>query len=283
MVRLAFAIILLSAFPAQAADGPETTVKLSFGDTGNRELRAQTTFKIGGAAELAGRLELGQTEFDNSTATYASAGLNFRRTSVDIGIPRSVFEVGPLRDRPQFNASAARQTFRPLAAEAAFEGSLGPGIRILTEAGGLRLGTSIHQLRTSGDDVLGLVGNYDASEFPGLAGVSIYGGAETDGTDERFRLGTEIARGRTYAAFDHIRSRDEGLSVSQVSVGLSLSDSWMVGVAGSRELTETNPIATNRFGIGAAFTASSGTYLRGGLDRSENEDVAFDVEIGFEF
>lgn len=273
---------------ASSAGATEVTGSLAFGQirddgTVTREGDAAARFALGGAADLIGRLDFGLSSVGSNDAGYASAGLGTPFGSIDVGLPRSILELGPLPDPARFNASTARGTFRPLAAEVALDQGLTAGVRVLAERGPVQIGTSYHSVDNEDDGIVGVAGRYNVAMGTTDDGVAVYGAVESDGDVERYRLGTEVTMGRAIAALDLLRTGEDGSSASQVSLGLAVTESITLGVTGLREdaggLTEPD----NRFGVGAAMTMETGTFLRGGIDRGSEDDFAVDLEVGFQF
>ena len=247
------------------------------------EFQSLGMYQFGGAA-IGGRFELGLSQDDTREAIYASAGISLPFGTVDVGRPRSVFEIGPLPDQVRFGSQAARASFRSLAAEAALDDTLSSGIRVTTSNGGLRIGSSYHRISATDEPIVGIAGRYDL-DGPGDVGrIAFYGGAESDGLDEHFVLGTEITRGNATAAVDLLHgSEDGGIQVSQVSLGYAVNDILTLGISGFRELDEATDSEELRLGLGASLIYESGAYLRGGIDGADSDDIAFDLAIGFEF
>ena len=283
LATLAFATVL----PA-AADASELTGSLAFGQTGedgeySRMADAAARFQLGGAADLTARLDFGVTSEASGDAGYVSAGIGTAFGSIDVGLPRSILEMGPLPDPARFNASTTRGTFRPLAAEIALNRGLTGGVRVLAERGPVQLGTSYHGVDEDEDGVLGFAGRYDIAFGEDADVVSLYGGVESDGEIERYRLGTEVSLGRTIAAVDLLRTGDDGASASQISLGLAVTEAVTLGVTGMRESESSLSDPVSRVGVGASLSLETGTFLRGGIDTRSRDDYAIDLEIGFQF
>ncbi len=286
-MRLALALYLtLSGTIAAAEPQIEAAFRFGHDSESNRnvsEFSSLTSYQFGGAA-VGGRFELGVTKDAGREAYFASAGISLPFGTVDVGRPRSVFEIGPLPDQVRFGSIATRAQFRPLASEAALNETLGTGIRITGDNGGLHVGTSYHRLTASSDSVIGIAGRYDLGGPGSLGRIAFYGGAESDGLDERFVLGTEISRGSATAAVDLLqRSENGGIRVSQISVGYAVTENLTLGVSGFREFEEATDEEELRLGLGASVTSENGTYLRGGIDGASRDDIAFDLAIGFQF
>ncbi|MBT8458135.1 MAG: hypothetical protein KJN60_00515, partial [Boseongicola sp.] len=136
----------------------------------------------------------------------------------------------------------------------------------------------------SGDTVLGFAGRYDVRAVNAIDNFAIFGGAESDGDEQRFRLGTEITRGITTAGVDLIRSsEDEGRTLSQVYIGLAVTPNVSLGVSGLRDALKATDTTETRFGLGASVSTESGGFFRGGVDGVTSDDPAFEVSVGFEF
>ena len=287
-MRLALALYLTLSGTIVTAESPQIEGEFRFGHdaASNRivsEFSSLATYRFGGAA-MQGRFELGISRDDNREAYYASAGISLPYGTVDVGRPRSVLEIGPLPEQVRFGSIATRAQFRPLASEAALNATLGTGIRITGENGGLQVGTSYHRLSTASDSVIGIAGRYDLGGPGSLGRIAFYGGAESDGLDESFLLGTEISRGSAIAAVDLLqRSENGGILVSQISVGYAVNDRLTLGVSGFREFEEATDDEELRLGLGASVTSENGAYLRGGIDGASRDDIAFDLAIGFQF
>ncbi|MDD9922218.1 MAG: hypothetical protein OXQ92_08080 [Boseongicola sp.] len=283
-MRFAVCAFIALTISVSVASAASTQVRLAFGDDGTREATARTTFQLGGAALFSGQIEIGVLENTENTATYASAGLTFGPASVDVGRPRSVLDIPRLAMGSGIAPNTRRARFQTLAGGAALDGELGAGVRLLTESGPFRIGTSIHGHRTTDEAIVGVVGEYSFDTLLGLAEITVYGGAETDGAEERYRLGTAWTRGRATASVDLLSDgQPDGVSVSQLAVSVDLTQAFRLGVSGTREDTSGVSDPTNRLGIGAEFSTEQGVYLRGGLDGADSDDMAFDVSIGFEF
>ncbi len=287
-VRVALTFLVFATVVPASAAATDVSGTLTFGrdnDTGavTREADVSTRFQLGGAADLTARLDFGLTSAGDQDAAYASAGIANQFGSIDIGLPRSILETGPLPDPARFNASTARGTFRPLAAEIALDQGLTAGVSVLAERGPFQIGTSYHTVDEDGDPVLGVAGRYNAPVGTTEDIVSIYGGVESDGTVERYRLGTEVSLGRALASVDFLRTDDDGPSASQISLGLEVTDTITLGVTGMRERSDGLVDPESRVGVGASMSLDSGTFLRGGVDTRSSDDYAVDVEIGFQF
>ena len=291
-MRLSLATLACATCLPFVGHAAEVSSTLSFGRVGSdgtftRLVDTSARFRLGGAADLTARGDFARTSDGATDADYVSAGVGttFGDTSgaLDFGRPRSILEVGPLPDPARFSANASRGTFRPLAAEIALERDLGTGVRIIAERGALQLGTSYHNVDEDEDGVLGVAGRYDLA-MGGLSdSMTVYGGVESDGTVERYRLGTEVTLGRAVAAVDLLRTGDEGINASQVSLGLAVTEAVMFGVTGVVESDGDLLEPVSRLGVGASVSLESGTFLRGGFDTRTSEDYAIDVEIGFQF
>ena len=118
---------------------------------------------------------------------------------------------------------------------------------------------------------------------PNADALTLYGGVESDGTVERYRLGTEVTLGRAIASVDLLRTGDDGASASQVSIGLAVTDALTLGVTGLRESDGALADPVSRVGVGASVSLETGTFLRGGIDTRTSDDYAIDPEIGFQF
>ncbi len=287
-MRLALALYFTLFGSIAIAEAPQIEGAFRFGhdsksDLNVTEFSALGTYQFGGAA-VDGRFELGVSRDATREAHYASAGISLPFGTVDVGRPRSVFELGPLPDQARFGSIAARSSFRPLAAEAALDGTLSSGIRVVSENGGLQVGTSYHRLSATDDSVVGVAGRYDFDGPGNVDQITFYGGAESDGLDEHFLLGTEITRGSATAAVDLLRgSEDGGIRVSQISFGFAVNERVTLGISGFRELEEATDAEEMRLGLGASITSGTGAYLRGGIDGANSDDIAFDLAIGFQF
>lgn len=287
-MRLALALYLSLSATVSVAQSPKIEGDFRFGHDSESnenivEISSLTTYQFGGAA-MAGRFEFGVSRDDSREAIYASAGLSLPFGTVDVGRPRSVFELGPLPNHVRFGSIAARSSFRPLASEAALDNTLSSGIRIVGVNGGLQVGTSYHLLSTTNDSIVGLAGRYDLNGLGNVDQITFYGGAESDGLDEHFLLGTEVTSGSAIAAVDLLRgSENGGIRVSQISLGYAVSDNLTLGVSGFREFEEATDSEELRLGLGATVTSTSGAYLRGGIDGASKDDIAFDLAIGFQF
>ena len=287
-VRSALLISFFAASLPTSALSADVGGSLSFGKVGEeggyaRMADASARFQLGGAADLTARLDFGVTSDLSGDAGYASAGLGTRFGSIDFGRPRSILEVGPLPDPARFSASTTRGTFRPLAAEIALEQGLGSGFRVQAETGGLQIGTSYHNVDETEDGVFGVAGRYDLAMGESVDAVTLYGGVESDGTIERYRLGTEVTLGRAVASVDLLRTGDDGSAASQVSLGMAVTDALTLGVTGLRETEDSLSDPVSRLGIGATMSLETGTFLRGGFDTRTSDDYAIDLEIGFQF
>ncbi len=245
-----------------------------------KDARAQGTFRFGGAA-LTGRIEIGVTNSGAREATYASAGLALPFGSIDVGRPRSIMDIGPMPARSRF---AAEDALRPLAAEAALDHTLGGGVRIIGDHGGFQIGSSFHTLDGRDDDIVGIAGRFDLEDMQPADRIVVYGGLESDGRDERFRLGTEVSRGPTVATLDVVRASDDGgYSVGQISLGLAVNEALTLGVSGSQRFERVGENGDPRFGIGAEIDTGSGLFVSGGLDGASRDDYAVDLSVGFQF
>ena len=287
-MRLALALYLTLFGTIAVAETPRIEGTLRFGhDTESNlnvgEFSALATYRFGGTA-IDGRFELGLSRDAAREALYASAGITLPFGTVDVGLPRSVFELGPLPDQVRFGSIAARSSLRPLAAEAALDGTLDSGIRVISDNGGLHVGTSYHRLSATDEAIVGVAGRYDLDRPDSVGHITFYGGAESDGLDEHFLLGTEITRGNAIAAVDLLRgSEDGGIRVSQISLGYAVNERLTIGISGFRELEEATDTEELRLGLGASFSTGTGAYLRGGIDSASSDDIAFDLAIGFQF
>ncbi|MEM9970188.1 MAG: hypothetical protein AAF762_03695, partial [Pseudomonadota bacterium] len=64
---------------------------------------------------------------------------------------------------------------------------------------------------------------------------------------------------------------------------LAVSERITFGVTGLLEDDGIEEDPTSRVGLGAAVELTRGGILRGGIDTSDTDDYAIDVEIGFQF
>ena len=150
--------------------------------------------------------------------------------------------------------------------------------------GAISFGTSYHTIEESSESVLGFAGRYDVNAVEALDNIAVFGGAESDGDEQRFRLGTEITRGITTAGLDLIRSNeDEGRTLSQVYIGLAVTPSVSLGLSGLRDTEEATDTTDTRFGLGASVATENGAFFRGPVDGITSDDPAFEVSVGFEF
>jgi len=239
----------------------------------------KANYRFGGAA-IEPRVRLGISADEDRSATYASAGFDLPFGEIGIGRPRSILDVGPL----PVGAPGVPQTLRPLASEAAFDETLGAGLRVAGTRGSISFGTSFHSIEDSSLSILGVAGRYDLNQISAIDNVAVYGGAESDGDEQRFRLGTEMTRGIATAGVDLLRSNeDEGRTLSQIYLGLAVSPNISLGVSGLRDTLDATDTTDTRFGLGASVATEGGAFFRGGVDGFTSEDPAFGVSVGFEF
>ncbi|QMU57534.1 MAG: hypothetical protein GKR98_04545 [Boseongicola sp.] len=287
-MRLAPAFILILSVVPASAEPPRIEGAFQFGsdvasDASQSDIATLTTFQYGGAL-VTGRLELGRSHVGDREASYASAGLGLPFASIDVGRPRSIFEVGPLPTLPRYGSTGLREALRPIAAEAALSETLGTGVRVSGEAGAWHLGTSVHWLEDIDESVVGVAGRLDVPVLDSLDQFIVYGGAETDGTEDRFLLGTEVTWDAATAAIDLVRSdSDAGFLLSQLSVGYEMRDGLTLGVSGSYQTDDLTDEGEARFGLGAAYSLDTGAVWRGGIEGADSQDYSLDVTIGFEF
>ena len=236
----------------------------------------KTKYRFGGAI-IEPHLRLGISTYDDRRAAYASAGFDLPFGEVDVGRPRSILDAGPLPT----GAPGVPQTLRPLAAEAALNETLGAGLRIAATQGPVSFGTSFHSIEQSSLSILGVAGRYDLRQITAVDNAAVYGGAESDGDEQRFRLGTEMTRGIATAGVDLFRtSEDEGRTLSQVYLGLAVTPSVSLGISGLRDTLDAT---VTRFGLGASVATEGGAFFQGGVDGVTSEDPAFGLSVGFEF
>ncbi|MGI9391115.1 MAG: hypothetical protein ACR2O1_13745 [Boseongicola sp.] len=287
-MRLALALFFSLFGTIAAAEPPLTEGTFRFGHNAESndnvaEFTSLTTYRFGGAA-MEGRFELGVSRDASREAHYASAGISVPFGTVDIGRPRSILELGPIPDQVRYGSIATRSALRPLAAEAALDDTLGGGIRIIGENGSLRVGTSYHLISETNDSVFGVAGRYDLEKLGNVDQITFYGGAESDGLEEHFLLGTEVTSGNAIAAVDLLRgSENGGIQVSQISLGYAVSNNLTLGISGFREFEEATDSEELRLGLGASVMSGTGAYVRGGIDGASSDDIAFDLAIGFQF
>lgn len=241
--------------------------------------RPLAKYQLGGAV-VEPRVRLGLSADEDRNATYASAGFDADFGEIGLGRPRSILDVGPLPN----GAPGVPASLRPLAAEAALNEELGAGLRVAGNRGAISFGTSFHTIEESSDSVIGLAGRYDLHSFTALDNLALFGGAESDGDEQRFRLGTEITRGITTAGVDLVRSNeDEGRTLSQIYIGLAVTPSVSLGVSGLRDTLDATDTTDTRFGLGASLTTENGAFFQGGVDGVTSDDPEFEVSVGFEF
>jgi len=236
-------------------------------------------YRFGGAA-VEPRFRLSVSADEERRAAYASAGFDASFGEVRIGRPSSILDVGPLPG----GAPGVPQTLRALADEAALNETLGAGVRVAARTGPVSFGTSFHSIEQSGASVLGFAGRYDLNTVPALDNIAVYGGAESDGDEDRFRLGTEMTRGIATAGVDVLRSNeDEGRTLSQVYLGLAVTPNVSLGLSGLRDTLVASDTTDTRFGLGASIATEGGAFIRGGVDGVTSDDPAFGLSVGFEF
>ena len=232
------------------------------------------------APEVMTRVNLGFRFDEERRGSYASAGIEFPFGEIDLGRPRSILDGGPLPS----GAPGVPMNLRPLVDEAALNETLSAGVRLAARQGPVLLGTSVHTLEDSGLSIIGVAGRYDTSPIGALDNVAVYGGAETDGQEEQYRLGTEFTRGRATAGINVLRSNEnEGRTLSQVYLGLSVNPSISLGVSGERDADVASDTTETRFGLGASLETDSGTFVEGGVNGFTNDDPEFGVSVGFQF
>ena len=226
------------------------------------------------------RVNFGFRFDEERRGSYASAGVEFPFGEFDLGRPRSILDAGPLPS----GAPGVPLNLRPLADEAALNETLGPGVRVATRQGRVQLGTSIHTLEDSSLSIVGLAGRYDTEPVGAFDNVAVYGGAESDGQEEQYRLGTEITRGKATAGINVLRSNEnEGRTLSQVYFGLAVNPSVSLGVSGQRDDDTASDSSETRFGLGASLATEGGTFVEGGVNGFTSEDPEFGVSVGFQF
>lgn len=236
-------------------------------------------YQFGGAV-VEPRVRLGMSADEDRRAAYASAGFDSDFGEIGLGRPRSVLDVGPL---PR-GAPGVPPSLRPLAAEAALNENLGAGLRLTGSRGAISFGTSYHAIEDRSGSVLGFAGRYDVSTVAALDNIAVFGGAESDGEEQRFRFGTEATRGITTAGLDLVRSNeDQGRTLSQVYIGLAVTPGVSLGVSGLRDTLEATDTTDTRFGLGASVATQNGAFFRGGIDGVTSDDPAFEISVGFEF
>ncbi len=236
-------------------------------------------FQFGGAV-IEPRVRLGVSADEDRRATYASAGFSLPNGEFELGRPRSIMDVGPL---PK-GAPGVPKTLRPLADEAALDELLGAGLRIAGHKGKISFGTSLHTLEQSSLTVVGVAGRYDLTTLGKIDAIAVYGGAESDGDDQRFRLGTEMTRGIATAGVNLLKSNeDEGRTLSQIYVGVAVTPNVSFGLSGLRDTLDASDTTDTRFGLGASVATEGGAFFRGGVDGVTSKDPAFGLSVGFEF
>lgn len=280
--RPAFLAFCLLAAPA-SAEAPVgfPVLQLHFSDNLQAEPAAEMSEHEPGPFSPTRRFALGFDSQGDRQATYASAGVGFEFGSLDVGRPRSVLEIGLVAPRP-----GSDNGLRPLASEAALDERLGPGLVLNAGTGTFSLGTSFHRTDEVDDiSILGLAGRLDLPTPAGLDRVAVYGGAETDGSTDRLRLGTEVSRGRAVVGLDMLRDNGEdGYSLGQVYVGVTPTPEITLGISGARQFSsEVTDEDATRFGLGASYNTGDGAFVRGGIADAAGEEPAFDLSVGFQF
>mgnify|MGYP001815178572 CR=1 FL=1 len=231
-------------------------------------------------ANIEPRFRLGIAADEDRQAAYASAGFDFSSAEIDLGRPPSILDAGPL---PK-GAPGVPQALRALVAEAALDEKLGAGFRIAGNQGNISFGTSYHAIEQSSLSVLGVAGRYDLNAFEGIDNVAVYGGAESDGEEQRFRLGTEITQGIATAGVDLLKSNeDQGRTLSQIYLGLAVTPNVSLGVSGLRDTLQSTDRTDTRLGLGASIATQGGAFIAGGVDGVTSDDPAFGLSVGFEF
>lgn len=255
-------------------------IQLDFStDPHTPKARTLSEYQFGGAL-VEPRVRLGISADEDRRAAYASAGFDTGFGEIGLGRPRSILDAGPLPS----GAPGVPPSLRPLAAEAALNEELGAGLRVAGSRGAISFGTSYHTIEESSDAVVGVAGRFDVNALTALDNIALFGGAESSGDDQRFRLGTEVTRGITTAGVDLVRSNeDEGRTLSQVYIGLAVTPNVSLGVSGLRDTFDATDTTDTRFGLGASVATENGTFFRGGVDGVTSDDPAFEVSVGFEF
>lgn len=286
-MRLTFVMILALSGTAVLAESPGgISLDATLWKSENAVLRdasSRVTFRFDDS--ISGIVDVGVTSDGIRETYFAAAGIALPFGEVEVGRPRSILEDGPL-PAWRLPGSSGLVPSRSLATEAALDDRLGAGIRLSGAAGRLHLGSSLHEAGSGEDPILGIAGRYDLGPFDKVDRVAFYGGAEADGADQRFRLGTEIARGATTASLDLVRrDGDEGYLLGRVNFDFEVTDRLTIGLSGLHEIPEEeSEDAETRIGLGASLTGAGGNaVLRGSVDGVTSDDPALDISIGFQF
>ena len=281
---VAFAVLISSAGPS-VSEGfrfviNDPAIRLDFIPQDlAKSVASASDCQLGGAG-VEPHLRLGVNSDTGRRATYASAGFATSFAEIDIGRPRSILDTGPI---PK-GAPGVPKTIRPLADEAALNDLLGAGLRVAGRQGNVSFGSSIHTLEDSSLTLFGVAGRYDLAAIGVVDNVAVYGGAESGGDDQRFRLGTEVTQGIATAGVNLLKSNeDEGRTLSQIYLGLAVTPNVSLGLSGLRDTLEATSQTDTRFGLGASLAMEGGAYFRGGVDGITSEDPAFGLSVGFEF
>ena len=222
-------------------------------------------------------LDIAQSEA--SDRGYAAIGLSFEFGEISFGRPRSAL------DDPRFSApglSVASE--RSLVSAAAASNDLGPGVQFRGAIEGLSVTSSWHRRTSDETDLVAVTGRYDYQGLPQTDTVAFYGGAETDGTEDVFRLGTSVTRGRATAGLDVTREGGADASrVSQLYIGLEVGERLLLGIAGARRTQASGDADPAQYGVGAEFNAGNGRVLSGGVTDLTGDDPTFGFSVGFQF
>ncbi len=275
-------IVALWVSAAGAEQDPRTSVELSFQHADGQSISGDVYFSLGDAAPSVG-LSVGfdQVELsgDRGTAIYASFAVPVSGATLHIGRPRSAFDTGAHGG----HLFAVPAGISSLVATAARNRTLDFGLRLDRVGDTFSYGASWHRITGGSGDVMAVSGQYLSVDLDAVDQVVVFGGAESSGSEDYFRLGSEVTTGAATAGVDlTYQPEQRSLSRSQIYVDYALNDRITLGLAGLRdEAPDADPI--NRLGMSAAFTTQSGSYVQGGVAGAPDEDALFDLAIGFRF
>ena len=184
------------------------------------------------ANDASPRFSLGLTDSDLGTASYAAVTFDIAIGALSLGRPRSAL------DDPGFAAPGLSLALpRSQAGLAAFSDRLGPGLLFESEPlQRLTLSGSWHDKKNEDRSFVALSGRYLPGISETIGTIAIYGGAEIGGSDDVYRLGTSLTRGRATAGLD--LTAEDGPSRRQISgvyLGLEVTETLSVGL--SRDIT----------------------------------------------
>lgn len=226
------------------------------------------------------KLFLGSAGPDASRADYAAISLGLGIVDLTFGRPRSAID-DPTFSGPGLSLAQPRSRVA-LAAE---QDQLGAGILIETKPLlGLSFSSSVHGGEQTEETYVAVTGRYTTPDVRQIGQIAVFGGAETDGEEDVFRLGTSLTRGPAVAGFDV--TSETGPSerrIAGVFIGLDVNEALSLAISSEVEQDAEGEEQPARFGVGASYSFGRNQTVSGAIGDVTGEEPRFGFMLGLQF